>query len=211
MSILSVFASEYMMFMVSPNEQVLHHEAVCSTLSFAEMDLNKCIRSFLYQWCNVLMVKMLIMMFMPILIMIRETVSHRVWGKKRKIEIDSEYTMITTKLEIIFVFGVFCPLLYPLILVSMNSFIFFYVLAAKKLKWNMTFLNHEHGLESFPFPFLIFGILCEQVLTLLFMASDGGYVGWEWLNQAISWTVLVIYFVIDVCALYLHRKRASVK
>ena len=115
--------------------------------------------------------------------------------------------MITTKLEMIYLFGIFCPMLYPLVLVSINSFIFFYVLAANTLQWNMTFLNFEDGLESFPFQFLVFGILCEQSLTLLFVVSDDGYPGFEGTNQALIWTLFLLYIAMDILTVYLYRKR----
>ena len=112
---------------ISLDLSVLQHDDVCALSSFGDLEWNKCIRSFLSEWCSVLMWKMVIMMFMPIGIILKKTLwDRKIRGKDRKIVIDSEYTMITTKLEVIFVFGIFSPLLYPLVICSLNSFISFY-------------------------------------------------------------------------------------
>ena len=121
--------------------------------------------------------------------------------------VDSEYTMITTKLEVIFVFAVFCPLLYPLIIMSLNSCILFYLFAAKKLKWNITFKHYDDGIRTFPFHFLIFGILCEQFLTILFLKSSDDLEGWELVSELVTWSVMGCYFVLDVLAVFLYRNK----
>ena len=185
-------------------DYILKHDDVCS-VSLSNVDWNKCSRSFLDQWCSVLMVKMLIMMFMPIAIVLKQTLDRKLRGKRTEIVIDSEYTMLTTKLELIFVFGPFCPLLYPLVIASMNSFIFFYLFAAKRLKWNIRFENHDHGLRSFPFHFLCFGIVFEQMLSFLFMATSDQHRGWGIMNDAISWSLLAVYAVMDVVAFWRYR------
>ena len=47
---------------------VLTPNQVCKTLSFYEISWNRCLRSFLFKWCHVLMVKMIIMCGMPLFI-----------------------------------------------------------------------------------------------------------------------------------------------
>merc|ERR1712244_106827 len=89
----------------------------------------------------------------------------------------------------------------------MNSFIFFYNFAAKTLKWNITFKNYERGLKSFPFHFLVFGILCEQILSFLFMKTSDQHRGWGVMNDVISWTLMAVYLVMDMVALYLYRMK----
>ena len=115
-----------------------------------------------------------------------------------EIEIDGEYTMITTKLEIILSFGIFCPLLYPVIIVSLNSFIYFYQFVVDRLKWKVVFLNYSDKQKSFPFHFLIFGILIQQILTFLFMISIQNDIE----TQILGYIVIVIYLGIDVLAFY---------
>ena len=113
--------------------------------------------------------------------------------------------MLTTKLEIIFVFGVFNPLLYPIIIASLNSFIFFYDFAAKTLRWNIRFQNYQHGLQSFPFHFLVFGILCQQFLSFLFVKMSDQHRGWTLMNDGISWILLAVYIVLDGVALWMYQ------
>merc|ERR1712154_221964 len=127
-------------------------------------------------------------MVMPTGIILKKTIwDRKLRGKDRKIVIDSEYTMITTKLEVIFVFGVFCPLLYPLIICSLNSCILFYHFAAKTLGWNIVFKHYHHGIRTFPFHFLIFGILCQQFLTILFLMSMDSQEDWEQTSEMVTW------------------------
>eukprot|EP01084_Bolivina_argentea_P259669 438219_1 len=60
-------------FGFSPMElKILTHEQVCSP--FSDVNWNKCLRSFLFKWCNVLMLKMIIMFFMPVFIMISKII-----------------------------------------------------------------------------------------------------------------------------------------
>ena len=80
--------------------------------------------------------------------------------------------MIVTKLEMILFFGIFCPLLYPLIIVSLNSFLYFYQYTINKLKWKIIFTNYHNGIKSFPFNYLFFGIICQQILSVLFLKSN---------------------------------------
>ena len=131
---------------------------------------------------------------MPIFIIIFQTIKRKIMKYEySEIEIDGEYTMITTKLEIILSFGIFCPLLYPVIIVSLNSFIYFYQFVVDKLKWKVVFLNYGDGQRSFPFHFLTFGILTQQILTVLFMISvqnDSDTV-------VLGWIILCIYILID--------------
>ena len=119
--------------------------------------------------------------------------------------------MVTTKLEIIFVFGAFCPLLFPLIIASLSSFIFFYVFAHQTLGWDIDFKHHEDGIKSFPFHFLSFGILCGQMLTFLFLRTDTGYGDMDWVNEGLSWTVLAVYAVVDTIGVFVYRRRMKKK
>ena len=136
---------------------------------------------------------------MPIFIIIFQTIKRKIMKYEySEIEIDGEYTMITTKLEIILSFGIFCPLLYPVIIVSLNSFIYFYQFVVDKLKWKVVFLNYSNGQRSFPFNFLIFGILIQQILTFLFMISIQNDVE----TQILGYIVVAIYLVIDAGAFY---------
>lgn len=97
------------------NLNVLTHSDVCSFKLFDKMNWNKCIRTILYKWCNILVLKIIILFFMPLFIVIKKTLKYNCFYSHEKditLSIDSELTMVTTNLEIILVFCIFCPLLY---------------------------------------------------------------------------------------------------
>eukprot|EP01083_Nonionella_stella_P106336 306667_1 len=85
---------------------VLSSTQICKSLSLTEIDFNKCLRSFLFSWSHVLVVKMITMVFMPILILYKRKImpylkhkcKRHVAHKKNTNEIDREYAMITVKL-----------------------------------------------------------------------------------------------------------------
>ena len=128
------------------------------------------------------------------------------YAQSKIIEIDSEYSMITTKLEIILSFGIFCPLLYPVIIISINSFIYFYQTSIQRLGWKIKFLNHQSGLKSFPFHFLWIGILVQQFLTFLFFKTDP-LILYTNNKDIISWILLTAYIIMDICFIYKTYKR----
>merc|ERR1712154_15106 len=103
--------------------------------------------------------------------------------------------------------GVFCPVLYPLIICSINSCILFYQFAAKTLGWNIVFKHYDDGIRTFPFHFLIFGILCEQFLTILFLKSSDELEDWSGANEILTWSVMACYIVSDIYGIYIYRKR----
>eukprot|EP01084_Bolivina_argentea_P054742 100382_1 len=182
---------------------VLRASDVCSVVSFNDISWNKCIRSFLNKWCNILMIKMIIMFFMPIFILLWKTIKSKVCKNETSttIKIDSEYSMVATKLEMIFSFGLFCPLLLPIIIISLNSFIFFYQTTIHRLNWKINFFNHSQGIQSFPFSYLWFGIFIEQFLSFLFLQTADIYQNDYY--KFLPWTVLSGYMCIDI--FFIHR------
>lgn len=145
------------------------------------------------------MIKMIIMFFMPMFILIFQTLKRKIMKETHThIYIDGEYTMITSKLEMILAFGAFCPLLYPVVIVSLNSFICFYQLALNRLNWKITFTHYSNGPQSFPFQFLLFGVMTQQTLSFLFLVSQD----YDSEIQTLAWILLTIYILIDVMMIY---------
>merc|ERR1712228_276319 len=115
-----------------------------------------------------------------------------------KIVIDSEFSMIVTKMEYVLAFGIFCPLIYPVIIVSLNSFIMFYQYALRTLKWDLVFTNYERDRRSFPFRFLAFGIIMQQLLTIGLMMSVHNEKG----TEIIPFVLLCAFVLMDVRAIF---------
>eukprot|EP01084_Bolivina_argentea_P044024 81054_1 len=74
--------------------EVSYHSEICSSLTFNNISWNKCIRTFLFKWCNVLIIKMIVMFFIPIWIIIYKSIKIKIFSitkykKEKEIEIDS--------------------------------------------------------------------------------------------------------------------------
>ena len=110
------------------------------------------------------------------------------------VAIDSEYAMILSKLEIIFCFAIFCPLLYPITLIALNLCILFYRYTIEKLKWKIRF-KWQLQIKSFPFYFLFFGVIIQQLLTVSFF-----YFSVE--EIILPWILLGIYGICDLLFIF---------
>ena len=158
------------------------------------------------------MMKMVIMSFLPISVylfheikkcMLSRSASKAKDGRTR---IDRAYSMMVTNLEIMVSFCLFCPLLYPIILVAINSWILFYKFAIDSLGWKVKFTWHG-DMNSFPFHFLIFGLIIHQLLATLFLLFGVQ-------NLGLSYGLLAVYALSDLYLLfqvtYGHKKGNAV-
>eukprot|EP01083_Nonionella_stella_P106109 305749_1 len=107
---------------------LLKSDDICS----AFINWNKCLRQFSATWITILIQKVIIMHFMPIVVvgfkLLRWRVGKRLTMMKEKvvIEIDKEYAMILSKLEIMILYSWIFPLLIPLTITSISFNICFY-------------------------------------------------------------------------------------
>ena len=163
-----------------PYAQLVTPKDVCQPVkNLVDINWNKCIRSFMYRWCQVVMEKIIIMIFMPFFVIIFKTLRQKLslrfccikWFKKKYGErgnrtvIDMEYCMIINKLELVITFSLITPLIVPLTLIAIESNRFFYDYMIYKLNWR---LCYYHSVLSFPIQFLIFGVIFEQSLIMSF-------------------------------------------
>ena len=151
------------------------------------------------------MIKMIVMCIMPFFILIWKRMKNWMqikWynpteDKKIEIEIDREYCMILSKLEIVFIFTIFCPLLYPVTLIAISVWIIFYENVIVKLKWKIRFkyVYQRRTAETFPFGFLMFGVLVQQALTLVLICFS--------MNSIIMALVMTtLYMTIDLSLIF---------
>eukprot|EP01084_Bolivina_argentea_P155218 270498_1 len=113
--------------------------------------------------------------------------------------------MILTKLEMILSFGIFCPLLYPIIIVSLNSYIYFYQYVILNKKWIIKFSNYSNRYQSFPFYFLWFGVFTQQILMFLFLHSDQR----NKYSTVLSWIVITVDIIIDILAFWKIKRNSK--
>eukprot|EP01083_Nonionella_stella_P206946 752251_1 len=111
---------------------LLKSDDICSAFAFGNINWNKCLRQFSATWITILIQKVIIMHFMPIVVvgfkLLRWRVGKRLTMMKEKvvIEIDKEYAMILSKLEIMILYSWIFPLLIPLTITSISFNICFY-------------------------------------------------------------------------------------
>ena len=103
----------------------------------------QCLRSFNLIWCNnILIKKMIFMVFLSFFVVIKRIIIKKCKDKcckKRNdnivYKIDSEYSMVISKLEIIIIFGLISPFLIPLGLLSIYIDVFVYNYMVNNYGW----------------------------------------------------------------------------
>eukprot|EP01083_Nonionella_stella_P003978 11447_1 len=114
---------------------LLKSDDICGTFLPGNINLNKCLRQFSSTWITILIQKVILMHFMPILVIGFKLLRWRIRkmffktediGEKTVLEIDKEYAMILSKLEIMIVYSWIFPLLIPLTITSITFNIWCY-------------------------------------------------------------------------------------
>eukprot|EP01084_Bolivina_argentea_P157147 273856_1 len=189
---------------ISPENDFLHNpqfhfidlltaEEVCKT-DLTSINVSKCFREFYSLWTNILFESMTIMFFMPMLIIILKLLKHKLLRPNYKyLSIDSEYLMITSKLEICFIFGLVCPLLLPLSFCALKWNEIFYKLLINKFKirWTIRFAYNN----NIPVVYLYFSLMVLHLFSFIFMFY---YESFEFKSNM----VLCIVFCLSLALIY---------
>eukprot|EP01084_Bolivina_argentea_P253302 425434_1 len=197
---------------VTVNLQLLSPEDVCSTADIAEINWSKCIRSFFYNWTSVIIIKFIIMIFMPYINIIKKIIQAkirklyyeykgRICKEEPRIKIDSEFAMIISSFESVITFSIISPLIIPITLVAIDSYMFSYNYMLNKLDWKLT--SYKDIYSSFPVYLLIVGILCQQLLTSSFILFAVGNILMFCLNCI--FLVIIDSFYLIVCCKTKHN------
>eukprot|EP01084_Bolivina_argentea_P151415 264273_1 len=179
---------------------VLTQNDVCNPKGINEIQFDKCIRSFFYQWSYVVMVKVIIMIFMPMFVILSRWIRRRTLGKCikkwsiNKTAIDSEYCMIVTNLETVIIFSFICPLIVPVTFIAIQSNKYFYNIMINKLEWP---LKSYSDYKSFPVQFLVIGIFIEQFLSFVFFHQAIH-------KDVITYLLLSFLIIIDMVFVFLY-------
>eukprot|EP01084_Bolivina_argentea_P015115 28269_1 len=148
-------------------ENLLRSDDICGLSN--NINISKCIRKFYDVWIPVLIRSILYTIFTPILIIIYKTIKNKIFSQRLNenhlyLSVDSEYIMISTKLEMCLIFSVMCPLMIPLVvcLLKWNEIIYYFMIV--KLNWKLTFSPYKIQLK-----FLYFGLILQNVFSFLFL------------------------------------------
>ena len=120
---------------------ILSPDEICH-FRYDQILSEQCLRSFNLIWCNnILIKKMLFMVFLSFFVVIKKIVVNKCKDKCCKkdedivYKIDSEYSMVISKLEIIIIFGLISPFLIPLGLLSIYIDVFVYNYMVNNYGW----------------------------------------------------------------------------
>eukprot|EP01083_Nonionella_stella_P003979 11450_1 len=188
---------------------LLKSDDICSAFAFGNINWNKCLRQFSATWITILIQKVIIMHFMPIVVvgfkLLRWRVGKRLTMMKEKvvIEIDKEYAMILSKLEIMILYSWIFPLLIPLTITSISFNICFYEFIiserGKSLCGVEWILKPHRKIPDFSsnVNLLWMSVLFAQLLMTVF-ASFVFYSQIFWFRLANIWIIMDSIFILKL-------------
>ena len=115
----------------------------------------------------------------------------------RVVSLESEYTQLASKLELVILFALFYPLLIPIMAVALFVNARVYTYAVMHKHWKV----HYH--YRFAFHVLLVSIVAEQALLLCFV--------WHLFHSALIWVLLCAFACMDVLFVLRHRIMHMVK
>eukprot|EP01084_Bolivina_argentea_P184452 318112_1 len=101
---------------------------------------------------------------MPFFIFVYKNVKLKLTKNYQQIKIDSEYAMITTKLELILLFGVISPFVIPLVMFTLKLNYIFYSIMIYKYKWKINFRYNYLSIS-----FLFFSLFIQHLFSFGFI------------------------------------------
>ena len=184
------------------NINIIDKKDVCD---FKMNNWDQCIRSFMYNWSDVITWKLIWTIFIPFLVVLEKKIKQYIVKKcnclKRfidtKIKIESEYCMLISKIEIIIAYSFQTPLILPIGIISiyLNKLCYGFIL--NKLKWELKSYFNMH--ISFPVIFLSVGIILGQISNVGFFIACVK-------EKAVSYCLLS-FLLIDVFFLKQYKKK----
>ena len=208
----------YFNTLVGVNEKLLSYNDICGIVSpfSSDFTINKCFRSFWFKWSNILITKMIIMVFMPLIIIILKQIKHKILNKlctenkSLVLIIDYEYFMIINKLEIIICFGIICPLLIPIILLTIYLIPYYYYIMINKLQYKIKFkyCNYRNNFKI-PIGFLWISIITQQIFSILFIQYSIHFKHYTNINSYISIIISIIMIILDIYGIWFSYKKRS--
>eukprot|EP01084_Bolivina_argentea_P311464 539120_1 len=181
---------------------------ICSPKGWTQINWNKCLRSFYSEWVIILIQKVIIMQFMPILIIgfkmliwkisqfvHSDEIRSKIQKKSSTLKIDGQYTMILNKLETMIVYSFVFPLLYPLTIISIISNVYFYGLITSEKGTKIfgtawVFSPNDQNLNVQIY-LLWIAILVGQILMTLF-----AFITFE--SAIFAYCMMSVWIVLDI-------------
>ena len=154
--------------------QVLSSESICPPPTVLGMNPNRCIRSFLYHWSFVVMMKLIFSIFGSIFGVILRLIRKQCYPAKNELYIEGYYTSMVTNLIVSIMFLFANPLILPLNIMQISTRKFAYKICMKNFGMKLSTINKKdipiHKMKHYlPVYFLWFGIALGQALVALFL------------------------------------------
>ena len=116
---------------------------------------------------------------------------------KRDVNIDSQYVLLATKLELCIVFAMISPYLFVIISVAMITNGYCYQIMIKKYKWKIN--NQLFSIQQFPIQLLFFSVLVEQGLLIVLSLDMFDQFKWIVFCLAVSFVIVDVVFLTKIC------------
>eukprot|EP01084_Bolivina_argentea_P292084 502056_1 len=202
--------------------QLLKSDDICTPKTWKEINWNKCVRQFCSNWIIILIQKILIMHFMPIIIICGKLIAWKLIKyvkcdivkdrikKMVSLKIDKEYAMILNKMETMIVYSWIFPLLTPLTIISivLNLYVYDLVVSEKGTKmfgvrWEF---NPSNKYLQPPVYLLWIAIAFAQILITTFSSALLHSPIYSYCMVPI-WVIIDLHFGFKVVAGYWTQKR----
>eukprot|EP01083_Nonionella_stella_P094359 264682_1 len=203
--------------LVWDNMVLLKHDDICSVKSANHINWDKCYRSFIYHWSQVIITKLCILVFMPILyilkvFLMRFILSTNCYDKldhenncfwkyflnDNSIKIKHEYCMILNLFELVIAYSFQSPFILPIALFVIKVNQVFYKFMYYRLKWRFL-TRHTY---QFPVYLLVIGHIIGQGTNATFFIFCIA-------NIYISCCIIIIFMAINIAfvACYYQQKK----
>eukprot|EP01084_Bolivina_argentea_P188676 324727_1 len=194
---------------------LLSSNDVCKQHGIGDIQWNDCLRQFFYKWTIIIMLKCSIIIFVPIMIALWKTFKDKMQKMFSGVIvqptlIDAQYCMVSTKLEAVVVFAPIQPLIIPIMCMAVQSNKFWYRRMVTVYDWQLT--ESKHGSTTVPNWFLIYNVLLEQSLMVLFFMYCVDDVNDEQSDSMLYWILIIFFVILDlfgICMVYFCLNRRN--
>ena len=145
------------------------------------------------------MVKVCVVIFVPILIVLYKKLKQSVYDKDEEMMIDAQYCMVSVKLESLVVFAPIQPLIIPIMCMAVQSNRFWYGKMMIGYKWKLQ--EYNHGSTTVPNWFLIYNVLLEQILMVMFFVFC--------VDMELHWILIILFIILDIIGIYMVYYRLN--
>eukprot|EP01084_Bolivina_argentea_P089054 160765_1 len=135
--------------------QSMKHSNICQLRTFNNKNfrMEKCIRQYFFEWSNVMVNKLILYIFLPFVSLFGKILKKWFYSKVLKknkrisVDVDSQFSMVTTLLEILVIYSIIVPSIAALTLFILLSNMIYYNIVNRRLEYKIVFGYNQNGLS----------------------------------------------------------------